>query len=385
MPLEHDTPPTGATAFAETPTCLDLETVAGFTAGTLAGPEFERAEAHLSGCRDCFRILTEAKPAAHVLAPASAACRAQRPEPSPASESAGPRAPCTRFEQLELIASGGMAVVYRGHDHRTGRDVAIKRLKPWLVLDNPELVVRFAREAELLARLNHPNIVRLIGTLPDPRSPGIVMEYMGGGSLRRHLAGERWPLRAALALVLELSDALARAHHLGIIHRDIKPENVLLADDGTARLTDFGLARQIDQSQSLSTGVVGTIEYLSPEALWGRTLDQRADLWGLGLLLFELIASRRPFHADSPGALIAAILHQPLPDLLLLRPELPLPVVELVARLLDKDRDRRLPSARQLGVELDALLNQSSLEAPLGRTLPRSEEQGVQEEARPPL
>lgn len=276
-----------------------------------------------------------------------------------------------RFLQGELIASGGTALVYQGYDRRMGTRVAIKRIKPWLLAEHPELAARLAREARILRRIAHPNIVKLVATV-QRSSPGIVLEYVAGGSLRQRLAAEgKLPLRSALEITLELADALARAHHQGIIHRDVKPDNVLLAEDGSPRLTDFGLARFVDQRTALSEGVVGTVAYLSPEALWGRPLDARADLWALGALLFEMIAGRRAFGGEVPGAVIAAILHQPAPDLAQCCPGTPRPVVELVQRLLDKDRSRRPRSARQLGAELESLTSHRGMWRVLGRRAPR--------------
>jgi predicted ATPase len=211
-------------------------------------------------------------------------------------------------------------------------------------------------EAEVLRRLDHPNIVRMIASVTDGAEHQIVMEYMGGGSLRSLLRIERrlHYMRAA-TIMLELTDALSRAHHLGVIHRDIKPENVLLTKDGTPKLGDFGLALMVDAGLSTSSGMLGTIAYLSPEALDGQIVDARTDLWALGIMLFEMITGRRPFEAPLPAALVTAILHQPTPDLEALCPDTPIELLDLVYRLLEKDRRQRIASARQVGAELEAI------------------------------
>jgi serine/threonine protein kinase len=170
-------------------------------------------------------------------------------------------------------------------------------------------------------------------------------------------------IERALPMVLELSDALSRAHHLGVIHRDIKPENVLLARDGSPRLADFGLARMGEESIGVPNVLLGTIAYLSPEALWGRTPDERTDVWGLGVTLFEMLGGRRPFDGGSPGAVMTAILQQPTPDLRESCVDAGAPLAALLSRMLEKDPSRRIPSARQLGAEIEVLL-QSPLPTP---------------------
>ena len=146
-----------------------------------------------------------------------------------------------RFEIGEPLGQGGMGTVYLAHDRQTGQPVAIKALKSELLAANRDIVERFVREGEALRRLNHPNIVKMLESVEENGQRYLVMEYVGGGSLADLLAdGRQLALDRVLQIALELADALTRAHHLKIIHRDIKPANVLLAEDGTPRLTDFG-------------------------------------------------------------------------------------------------------------------------------------------------
>jgi serine/threonine protein kinase/tetratricopeptide (TPR) repeat protein len=278
-----------------------------------------------------------------------------------------------RFEPREFIAQGGMGAVYKGIDHETGQPVAIKQLKRDLIDLDETLIQRFQREGEALARLNHPNIVKMIAALEDAGEHYLVMDYISGGSLRDQLKREgALPVERVITLGVELADALVRAHHLKIIHRDIKPDNVLLADDGTPRLTDFGLA-YVGGSHLTSFGVApGTFSYLAPEAFADQPIEPRNDLWSFGVLLFELLTGRHPFEANTLEGTMSAILTRPVPDLEALRPELPVALVDLIYRLLEKDKNHRLPSARMLGAELDALAKGTPLAVTPSATRPIS-------------
>src|SRR6266545_324146 len=252
-----------------------------------------------------------------------------------------------RYVVEERLAEGGQGEVYRGRDQLTGQIVAIKWLKTELADRHPDLVARFVREGAVLRRLQHPNIVGILDTFEQAGRYAIVMEYVPGGSLRALLEqARRLPLEQVLTLGLELADALSRAHHLGIIHRDLKPENVLLAADGTPRLTDFGMARwEQDVTALTQSGTLfGSPAYMSPEAVRGEELDARSDVWSLGVLLYELLAGRRPFE----GAQITPVLRH-------YRPDVPPALVDLLGRMLLKERTRRLSSMRQVAAELEAI------------------------------
>ena len=198
-----------------------------------------------------------------------------------------------RYELGEQIGEGvGWARLFIGKDQRANRWVAIKQLKPEMIQKNDSYMLeRFRREAEALRRLNHPNIVRVFGLHKAGDAYYIIMEYVPGGTLE-HLIdnSDGLPIEQVLSIGLELSDALARAHHLSIIHRDIKSANVLIAKDNTPRLTDFGIAHIGDRSRvTRANTVMGTIAYLSPEALGGATMDTRTDIWAFGVLLYEML------------------------------------------------------------------------------------------------
>jgi serine/threonine protein kinase len=210
-----------------------------------------------------------------------------------------------RFEvadpERDLLGRGGMGAVYLGRDLQTGQAVAIKALRPEVVAGDPNALARFLREGEALHTLNHPNIVQMIAAIEEAGRNYLVMEYVPGGSLRDlldQLRPGRVPtpgvrpanlsglsIERTVEIALDVADALTRAHRVrpgrvgGILHRDIKPSNVLLAEDGTPRLTDFGHAHLATKDRLTQTGtVVGTVLYLSPEACRGETLDARADI-----------------------------------------------------------------------------------------------------------
>jgi serine/threonine protein kinase/tetratricopeptide (TPR) repeat protein len=267
------------------------------------------------------------------------------------------------FKIEKLIGYGGMGEVYRGVDTRSGEAVAIKYLKPEVIDFDPEIVKRFEREGEALRQLNHPNIVKVLATIQEEHRHYIVLEYVSGGSLADVLKKEeRLSVERTLEIALDLSDALTRAHRLKIIHRDIKPHNVLIAEDGTPRLTDFGTAHLGDRTQMTQTGtLIGTYAYLSPEACSGELLDERADIWSFGVMIYEMLTGQRPFQGDQPMVILTSILKQPVPDLTEFRPETPLELVGLVNSMLVKDRDQRISSVRLVGANLEAIMRGEDL------------------------
>jgi serine/threonine-protein kinase len=263
------------------------------------------------------------------------------------------------------LGRGGMGAVYLGLDRLTGRQVAIKVLRRDSSLSTDELISRFVREGDALRRLAHPNIVEMITTVHEPGEASgkddayyLIMEYASGGTLADLLARQgQISCRKALEIVLDISDALAHAHRIGIIHRDVKPGNVLLSADGLPLLTDFGLALHIEDSNTAQPAdLAGTIGYLSPEACQGKALDQLSDIWSFGVMLFELLTGWQPFLRESIASTLAAIIHDPPPDLRIYCPDAPDRLVQLLSFILQKDRRLRLSSMRLVGAELEAIL-----------------------------
>ena len=283
------------------------------------------------------------------------AIRKRRFPPDVAQESAA--LPGERYVLEEQLAIGGQAVVYRGRDRHSGEQVIIKQLHRER-LGDPQSVARFLREGEALRQLNHPNIVRMLDAVEQEDRHTLVMEYVHGGTLRDLLDRQAsLPLEQTLDLALELADALGRAHHLGILHRDIKPDNVLLTEEGAPRLTDFGIARLESAGARLTrTGAtLGSPAYMSPEALRGEELDARSDIWSFGVLLYEMLAGRRPFEGDTVTHVLVKILEEAAPDLSALRPDLPPALAALVTAMLHKDRRRRPQSMRGVASALEAI------------------------------
>ncbi|NJL94507.1 MAG: serine/threonine protein kinase [Anaerolineae bacterium] len=264
----------------------------------------------------------------------------------------------SHYQIQELIGQGGMGEVYRAEDVRDQTPVAIKALKPEVLSIDPNLLERFLREGQMLRRLNHPNIVKMLDAFAEGQRQYLVMEYVPGGSLRDVLRQTpQLPVPRVLAIALELADALTRAHHLRVVHRDIKPANILLAEDGTPRLTDFGVAHMEDLPAVTQTGAtVGTFAYLSPEACRGEVLDERTDLWSFGVLLYEMLSGRNPFDKGMPAATITAILNDVPPPLDTLRLDVPPRLAVLVNQMLAKEKAGRTPSARMVGAELEAII-----------------------------
>lgn len=261
------------------------------------------------------------------------------------------------------IGDGGMGVVYRAMDTRLNRPVAIKQLKQDVIDQDGAILERFRREAQALRQLNHPNIVRVAGLFEENNDHYIVMEYVAAGSLADELEA-KGPLSVerTLTISLELSDALARAHHLNIIHRDIKPANVLIADDGTPRLTDFGIARIGNRSRvTQAHSVLGTLAFLSPEALDGRELDARTDIWAFGVLIYKMLTGALPFDDTTSSGTIMAIFTKPAPPIHDLRQDVPAGLVSLLERMLEKDVNKRISSVRMVGAELHAILHNQPL------------------------
>jgi CheY-like chemotaxis protein len=272
-----------------------------------------------------------------------------------------------RYQLGTLIGGGGTGMVFRGVDLQTGEAVAIKQLRRELASTTPQLVERFLREGEVLRQLNHPNIVKVLAIIDESDQHYIVMEYVSGGSLADLLEQQgQLPLERLLSISLELSDALSRSHHLHILHRDIKPGNILLAEDGTPRLTDFGLARSGHLARLTDTGaILGTLHYVSPEVIENRKINERTDIWSFGVVLYEMLTGRLPFTGETPFEVMYAIRNHPLPLFENLRSGVPPSLSSLVRRMLRKDNPARVRSVRQVGVELETIQRELGMETKL--------------------
>jgi len=265
-----------------------------------------------------------------------------------------------RYTLGEIIGHGGMGIVYKGTDTQSGRSIAVKQLKSSVIAQSESMVARFEQEAEALRRLNHPNIVKVLDTVQLDQTHYIVMEYVPGGTLRQLLdRNEPIPMKRALTIMLELADALTRAHHLGIVHRDLKPGNVLLADDGTPRLTDFGVARIENRERLTDEDVsVGTLDYIAPEVLENLEADKRSDVWAFGVMMYEILTGQRPFDAATTAGTVAAILARDPDDVRDINPEIPQGLAYLIEGMMIRDPNLRINSVRQVGAEIEMILSE---------------------------
>jgi eukaryotic-like serine/threonine-protein kinase len=276
------------------------------------------------------------------------------------------------YEVTELIGHGGMGAVYRAHDARLGRDVAIKVL-PEAFSADPDRVARFEREARALASLNHPHIGAIYGLEETPGRAGatvtaLVLELVDGPSLADRIVPGPLPLPEALRVAREIADALEAAHERGVVHRDLKPANIKLTAEGSVKVLDFGLAKLVGahdsdispsqtMSETLAGAILGTPRYMSPEQARGQAIDKRTDIWSFGCVLYEMLTGRSPFPGETSSDTIAAILNHE-PDWRGLPEATPAQVRTLLRRCLEKDSRQRLRDIGDARIELDALIAQ---------------------------
>jgi eukaryotic-like serine/threonine-protein kinase len=284
----------------------------------------------------------------------------------------------SHYRVLELLGRGGMGEVYAAEDLKLRRRVALKVL-PVEMAENPERRRRFEREAQAVAALNHPGIVTIYSVEHVGDRSFLTMELVEGRTLEQEVPEGGLPIAEFLRIAIQLADALNAAHERGILHRDLKPGNVMLTKDGRIKVLDFGLAKLADRSPSAALSVqgplttssgqiVGTLSYMAPEQAEGRTIDHRADIFGLGVLLYELAAGIRPFGGESNVAVLTALLRDTPPPITEMRRDLPQGLAPIIQRCLEKDPTQRYQSAADLRAALEAL--KASTTPALRRPLP---------------
>lgn len=262
-----------------------------------------------------------------------------------------------------LLGKGGMGEVYRAHDTRLDRDVAVKILPGHLAQD-AEALRRFEREAKAVAALSHPNILAIFDFGTESHVSYAVMELLEGETLRARLSREVLPWREAVRIAAAVADGLAAAHAKGIIHRDLKPENIFLTVDGQIKILDFGIARVkhvvTTETETLTDTtrpgtILGTVGYMSPEQVKGEPAEAPSDLFALGCVLYEMVSGRRPFAGESVTETLAAILRDEPPALTGLQPTVPAKLEQLIKHCLEKKAAARFQAARELSFELGQL------------------------------
>ncbi len=258
-----------------------------------------------------------------------------------------------RYQIIEELGKGGMGKVYRVLDKKLKEEVALKLIKPE-VASGKETIERFSNELRLARKIGHRNVGRMYELLEDEGTHFITMEYVAGEDLKSFIRRSRQlTVGTAIAIAKQVCEGLAEAHRLDVVHRDLKPGNIMIDKDGNAKIMDFGIARSLTGAGTTAEGmIIGTPEYMSPEQVEGKPADQRADIYALGVILFEMVTGRVPFEGETALAVAHKHKYESAPDPRALNPELPAALSRLILRCLEKDRDKRCQTAKEALSEL---------------------------------
>src|SRR5579859_425691 len=262
-----------------------------------------------------------------------------------------------RYRLEDRIGSGGMSTVYRAIDETLQRTVAIKLMNREIATDSDQLE-RFRREARAVAQLSHPHIVGVIDYGEDESRPYIVFEYVEGETLKERIRRNgRLPITEAVAYAIEIARALGTAHARHIVHRDVKPQNVLIDEEGSAKVTDFGIARTLDEEGLTADGrVLGTTDYVSPEQALGRPVTGQSDLYSLGIVLYEMLTGEVPFKGENQIAVAMKHVREAIPDVQARRPEISAALAAVVDRATAKRLEERYADDAEIIADLEDVL-----------------------------
>src|ERR1700754_3331021 len=262
-----------------------------------------------------------------------------------------------RYRLEARIGAGGMSTVYRATNETLERQVAIKLMNREIATDSDQLE-RFRREARSVAQLSHPHIVGVIDAGEDAGRPYIVFEYVEGETLKERIRrlGEL-PIAEAVAYAIEIARALGAAHARHIVHRDVKPQNVLIDEEGSAKVTDFGIARTLDEDGLTADGrVLGTTDYVSPEQALGHDVNGQSDIYSLGVVLYEMLTGDVPFHGENQISVAMKNVREDLPDIQVIRPEVSATLAAVLDRMTDKALEHRYADVPSLVADLEEAL-----------------------------
>ena len=272
-----------------------------------------------------------------------------------------------RYHIIEQLGEGGMAIVYKAYDTRLESDVAVKVIRTENLAPSilGRALKRFEREAKALAKLTHSNIVKVLDYGEYEGKPYLVMPYLPGGTLKERLQGKPMAYQEATQILIPVSRALAYAHQQGLVHRDVKPSNILITQSGDPMLTDFGIAKIIDEEATMdltgTSATVGTPEYMAPEQVVSKSVDHRADIYALGVVFYEMVTGRKPFMADTPMAVLFKHASEPLPRPKNFVPSLPDAVEHILLKALAKKPEDRYQNMSDFATALENLLTYSLL------------------------
>ena len=262
-----------------------------------------------------------------------------------------------RYRLESRIASGGMSTVYRARDQVLERTVAIKLMNREITEDSDQLE-RFRREARAVAPISHPHIVTVIDAGEDEGRPYIVFEYVEGETLKARIRRTGGlPVTEAVAYAIEIARALGCAHANHVVHRDVKPQNVLIDEEGSAKVTDFGIARTLDEDGLTADGrVLGTTDYVSPEQALGHDVTGQSDIYSLGIVLWEMLTGEVPYRGENQVAVAMKHVREPLPDVQQRRPQVSASLASVIDGATAKDLGRRYKTAEELASDLEDVL-----------------------------
>ena len=270
-----------------------------------------------------------------------------------------------RYQIQEMLGQGGMSAVYKAMDPNLRRIVAIKMVHPHLSSDE-SFIKRFMEEAAAIASLRHPNIVQVFDFSSDEDLNYMVMEYLPGETLQARLKrlnknNRKMTIDEAVQITLNVCDGLSYAHKRGMVHRDVKPANIMLDINNQAILMDFGIVKIVGSAAHTLTGaVIGTANYMAPEIIRSEPADQRSDIYSLGITFFEMLSGKPPYDADFAMTIMMMHLNDPIPDLEIIRDDIPLELISILNKALAKDRNNRYQSVEELEKDLRKLLHSLS-------------------------